>query len=592
MSRGRRVEHFSGLRSASAKSLRVAVGFLGGTAAVLVGVEIALFAAEPPQPWVVYLFPAVAAVYVSAGVLAWDRRPSNRMGAILCWGGLVVLLAGLLNTSVPALAAAGLILAAASIGAVFHALLAFPSGRLNGRLPAALVALGYVITVGLQSPRYLFSHNPPPLNVFELAHRPDLRHAGVLVQNISGGVVLACGALLLAHRVLGASTAQRRVLGPVYLYGIAAILFLELAANVLPPLFGIRPETVFGLQMGALAGVPAAFVVAILRGGFARSGEIEELGVWLGSTGGGRPGLRDALAAALGDSSLELLLWLPERGYVSADGVSVQLPRLGSGRAAVEVELADERVGAISYDAELIADAELVRAGGRVIAIALEGERLTAALLASRESLRESRARIVEAADRERRRIAHDLHDGLQGRLVTLAIRAGRLAEDPDARGVELDLRGMRSELEQASGELRGLVQGVMPALLLERGLYAATEDLVDRLPLPTRLALRAGEPDLPLSQLVESTGYFVVAEALTNAIKHSQARELAVTLARENGTLRIEVADDGVGGATVTAGTGLRGIADRLDVIGGSLQIRSTPGQGTRVLAEVPCAS
>jgi signal transduction histidine kinase len=589
---GSRGARGSGSPSASVRALRAALGSLWVTASVLAGVETALFAAEPSPPWVVYLFPAVAAAYATSGVIAWGRRPSNGMGPVLYLGGLVILLAGLLNTSVPALAAAGLVLAAAPIGAVFHALLAFPSGRLNGRVAAALVALGYVITIALQSPRYLFSRNPPPLDAFELGHRPTVVHAGILVQNISGGVVLACGALLLAHRVLRASTPQRRVLGPVYLYGIAAILFLELAAHVLRPLFGIGPNTVFGLQMAGLAGVPAAFVSGILRGGFARSGELEELGVWLGSTEGGRPGLRDALAATLGDPSLELLFWLPDGGYVSAAGEPVCLPRLGSGRAAVEVELADQRIGAIAYDGGLIADPELVRAGGRVIAIALERERLTAALLASRESLRESRVRIIEAADRERRRIARDLHDGLQGRLVTVAIRTGRLAADPAARTVASELTGLREELEEASGELRDLVQGVMPALLLERGLYAATEDLVDRLPVPTRLALAPGESYVPLPQRIESTGYFVVAEALTNAVKHSQARELGVTVARDDSTLRIEVTDDGVGGASVAGGSGLRGIADRLDVLGGTLHIRSPEGQGTWMLAELPCAS
>ena len=499
------------------------------TAFGLAGVETALFGAEPGQPWVVYLFPAVAVVYATSGVIAWSRRPSNRMGAVLYLGALVVLVAGLLNTSVPALAAAGLVLAAAPIGAVFHALLAFPSGQLKGRAAAPLVALGYLITIALQSPRYLFSRNPPPLNVFELGHRPNFVHAGILVQNLSGAAVLVCGALLLAHRVLRASTPQRRVLGPVYLYGIAVILFLELAAHVLRPLFGLGPNTVFGLQMAGLAGVPAAFVLGILRGGFGRSGELEELGVWLGGTEGGRPGLRDALAATLGDPSLELLFWLPDGGYVTAAGASVCLPRLGSERAAVEVELADQRIGAISYDGSLIVDPELVRAGGRVIAIALERERLTAELLATQESLRESRVRIVEAADSERRRIARDLHDGLQGRLVTAAIRTGRLAANPAARNVARELTGLREELEEAVAELRDLVQGVMPALLLERGLYAATQDLVDRLPVPTRLALPRGDSDVPLPQRIESTGYFVVAEALTNAIKHSQARELSV---------------------------------------------------------------
>jgi signal transduction histidine kinase len=207
--------------------------------------------------------------------------------------------------------------------------------------------------------------------------------------------------------------------------------------------------------------------------------------------------------------------------------------------------------------------------------------------------VRESRARIVEAGDRERRRLARDLHDGLQGRLVTLSITAGRLAADPSAGAVSAEVTQLRKGLDTAADELRALVQGLMPALLVERGLYAATEDLVDRMPLPTRLSLPGAQAATALPEAVESTGYFVVAEALTNAIKHSRARELAVTLARDNGRLRIEVADDGVGGASVAGvGSGLRGIADRLDVVGGLLRIESLPGEGTRLLAEVPCAS
>ena len=369
------------------------------------------------------------------------------------------------------------------------------------------------------------------------------------------------------------------MLGPLYVYGIATILFLEIAVNVLPHLFGIGPLTVFGLQMAALAGVPLAFGLGVLRGGFARSGEIEELGVWLGSADAGRRGPQEALAATLGDHSLEPCSGSANMGTPPPMEGRPKLPRLGSSRAAVEVELAGRRIGAITYDAELIAAPDLVRAAGRVIALALERERLTAELLASRASLRESRDRIVQAGDQERRRIARDLHDGFQGRLVALAIQAGRIGTDPAARAVQPQLTELRTELQRATDELRALVQGVMPALLLERGLYAATEDLVDRMPLPTTLELDGTTASAPLPQTVESTSYFVVAEALTNAIKHSQARELAVTLARDDGTLRIEVADDGVGGATAESGYGLRGIADRLDVLGGRFA-RRKPGR------------
>ena len=460
---------------------------------------------------------------------------------------------------------------------ILHILLAFPSGRLEHPLPRVLVGAGYVITIVLEAPRYLFASGP---GVLDVAHRHGLAHIGVVIQNSAGAVVLVLSALVLALRLRAATAPQRRVLGLLYGYGIFAILFLELAANVLPPLFGFGPITVFVLQISAAAGIPIAFTVGVLSGRFARTAEIEELGVWLGSDEVGRPLLRDALARALADESLELLFYsLDEDRYVDAWGRPGELPEAGSGRASVEIDLAGQRIGAIAYDALLIGDPGLVRAAGRVIALALERERLTAELLASRDALRESRARIVDAADRERRRIARDLHDGLQAQLVMLAMKADRIASAPDAPSVAYDAAEVRAGLETASESLRGLVQGVMPALLIERGLYAATEDLVDRMPLPTQLQLPSAGDALP--ERVVSTGYFVVAEALTNAVKHSKARELVVRLARSAGALKIEVRDDGVGGARLGGGSGLRGIADRLDVLGGRLVVESPPATG-----------
>jgi signal transduction histidine kinase len=129
-----------------------------------------------------------------------------------------------------------------------------------------------------------------------------------------------------------------------------------------------------------------------------------------------------------------------------------------------------------------------------------------------------------------------------------------------------------------------------MPALLIERGLYAATEDLVDRMPVPTRLQVTCPEQALP--EGVQRTGYFVVAEALTNAVKHSHARELEVKLVRDNGQLSIEVRDNGIGGACSGRGTGLSSIADRIDVLGGQLHVHSPAGHGTLVQAQLPCGS
>ena len=180
----------TGSRSASAQSLRLALGSLWCSAIALAAIEGVLFGAVPGQPLVVALFLVVAAIYVSTGVLAWARRPSNRMGALLCLSAFIVLAAGLQNTTPPVLIAVGLILGVAPIAAVFHTLLAFPSGRVARGLPLALVILGYVVTIVLQSPRYLFSHSPPPLNVLEIAHRPGLLHAGILINRWCGVAVL------------------------------------------------------------------------------------------------------------------------------------------------------------------------------------------------------------------------------------------------------------------------------------------------------------------------------------------------------------------------------------------------------------------
>ena len=235
-------------------------------------------------------------------------------------------------------------------------------------------------------------------------------------------------------------------------------------------------------------------------------------------------------------------------------------------------------------------DPELVRSAGRVAAIAIDNERLTAELIANQVALRLSRARIVEAGDRERRRIAQNLHDGIQVELVLLAIGAQELRHAGSAADLDVAATQLRNGIDDAANHLRELVHAVMPAGLIERGLTAAVEDLVDRMPLPTNLVVIDVEE--PLSPTVGSTAYFVVAEALANAVKHAGATTLSVRLERTGSQLLIEVADDGVGGAAPGAGTGLRGLLDRVDVLGGQLAINSPPGHGTHLVAELPCGS
>ncbi|HYC82820.1 MAG TPA: histidine kinase, partial [Solirubrobacterales bacterium] len=564
-------------------SLRPAIALIGALGAVAAGVEVALLIESGFEPaWFLPAFPLTGAVYLAAGLLAWQRRPSNRIGLLIVAAGFIWLGAGLADTAVPALTATGLILATVPLAIVVHLLLAFPSGRLRGETSTIAVAGGYLVCTLLQAPVYLFNQGPSgPTTVLQIADRHDLGVIGFWVQTLAGTAVVVATAVILLSRLRRAEQGRRRVLAPLYLYGIFALLFVPVSANVVRNWFPEEALTLAVAQLAVLAVVPLAFVAAVLRGGFARTGELEELGAWLAAEEG-RPPLQAALREALGDPSLGLLFWVADPpGYVDGDGATVVPALEDPERTLVEVANGGQRVGAIVYDATVVADRQLVVDAARVIALALDHDRLTAELLASREGLRESRARLVAATDSERRRIARDLHDGLQTRLVLLALLAGRARED------ETLIAELGSGLQQAIAELRELVQGVVPAALTERGLYAAAEELSDRMPIP--VVLDFDSPREPLPSGVETAGYFVVSEALSNTVKHARAEELRLSIGRRNGHLRIEIADDGVGGARAGGG-GLSGLADRLDAFEGRLFVDSPPGRGTRIVAELPC--
>ncbi len=225
----------------------------------------------------------------------------------------------------------------------------------------------------------------------------------------------------------------------------------------------------------------------------------------------------------------------------------------------------------------------------RTAGLALENVRLDAALQARVEELRASRARIVEASDTARRRLERDLHDGAQQRLVALALdlklARGKLESDPAAAARLLD--ASIQELAGATRELRELARGIHPAVLTDRGLGAALEAIASRAPIPVEVA---PVPEMRLPGPVESAAYFGVAEALTNVSKYADASHAEVTVSRSNGRVVVEVRDDGVGGADPSAGSGLRGLADRVAALDGQLDVESPPGEGTVVRAEVPC--
>jgi PAS domain S-box-containing protein len=260
---------------------------------------------------------------------------------------------------------------------------------------------------------------------------------------------------------------------------------------------------------------------------------------------------------------------------------------------AVEHRLADTSGGVrwIEGRCEVwMSEGEVVRMVGTCQDIT-ERKQYEQALRDSLAEVRASRVRSVEAADAERRRVERDLHDGAQQRLVTLtmALRVAkvRLGSDADP-GVLAVLDEFASELQRVLAELRDLARGIHPAVLTEQGLARALESLVLRSPVPAEI--RAC-PESRLASAVEIGAYYVVAEALTNAIKHANASAVAISVTERDRSVVVEVSDDGVGGAMLGAGTGLRGLYDRVASLDGRLSVDSPPGCGTVLTAELPCA-
>jgi signal transduction histidine kinase len=296
--------------------------------------------------------------------------------------------------------------------------------------------------------------------------------------------------------------------------------------------------------------------------------------------------VRAALARVIGDPSLELALWLPDQHrYIDEQGSPMHPENQPVGRAVTLVGPEPQPLAALIHDPSLTGQRPLLEAAGAAARLALENARLRAELRAQLIELKASRARIVLAGDEQRRRVERDLHDGAQQRLLALGLALQLLT---DNRGDPQLLAEAQSELQAALHELRSLARGIHPAVLSDRGLPAAIASLIDRAQIP----IAADVTDARYPQPVESAAYFVVSEALANITKHAQAHSASVVVAPRNGTLTIEISDDGKGGAQPASGSGLQGLADRVGALDGSFTIETGSSMGTTIRAEIPCAS
>jgi signal transduction histidine kinase len=369
-------------------------------------------------------------------------------------------------------------------------------------------------------------------------------------------------------------------------FGLALVMIAVLllaGAFELPAFEAIRRATFVVVGIA-----PVAFLIGLLDARLARS-SVSDLVVELDADPN-PPELRDALARALGDPSLTLVYWLPEfESWADLDGRPLALPEQGGARATTLIDRDGQHLAALLHNPSLGDEPELLEAVAAAAAIALENGRLHVELRARVEELKGSRQRVIEAGQHERRRLERNLHDGAQQRLIALSLALGllgeRLGSDPEARS---RLERARGEIALSLEELRDVARGIHPAVVSGHGLAVGLESLAARAPVPVRLTV---ELDGRLDERIEVAAYYVACESLTNIGKHARASSATVAVSRANGELVVEVVDDGVGGADSERGTGLRGLADRVEALGGRLRVWTPRGGGTRVRAEIPCA-
>src|SRR6266567_3032858 len=495
-------------------------------AGAVVGIagEWRLYGWADPGDWVPDLL--TGWTLIACGLAGWSRRPQSRSGALLAAAGFAWFAPNFAATEPTALAWLSAHALYLYRGPLVQLVLTFPRGRPVRHLDRAAVAAGYAAAI------------ITPVWADETAT-----------------IVLAC--LLVAVAVRGyvcAAGCERR---------------MRLAA--------------LHAYQAALCGLSLGLLVGLLRGSWERA-EVADLVVELGATRSGT--LRDELARALGDPSLQVGYWVPQpAGFVDSDGRPVRVPDPGSGRSMTMVERDGQPLAVLVHDPAVLGDPGLVEAVSSAARLAAANARLQAEVRARLAEIGASRRRILEAGDEERGRLERRLREGALRRLGEVA-ETLRQARRPDAAGNAAErLARAEIQLTQTQQELRRLARGIHPRELSERGLAAALASLARDVPLPVKLAVSApGDPPA-----AAACAYFVCSEALANVAKYAAASKVAVSVRSDPGAITVEIEDDGAGGADPGRGTGLRGLADRIETLGGTLTVDSPPGRGTRLVAVIP---
>ncbi len=512
------------------------------------------FGWDDPRHWIPDL--AVGWTFIGSGLIASRRRPESRTGPLMAATGFTWFVWNFAQLGVPAVAWVAAHLVYLHRGPLVQLVLAYPSGRPGSRLVRGAVAVGYAAAV---------------ITPIWRSEAATILLAGLLVAVCARDYVRAVGGARRA-RLIGLQAAA----------GLSLVLAGTAAARLLLPPEEVSGPTllVYGVALCVLAG---GLLAGLLVAPWQRAA-VADLVVELGEARSGT--LRGELSRALGDPSLEIGYWLSDRAvFVDAEGRVLSVPDAGSGRSVTMVEREGQPVAALVHDPTVLEDPGLLEAVTSAAQLAAANARLRAEVQARVVELAASRRRILAARDEERRRLERRLHDGAEARLEELAatLRRGQRSTTDQRTREQLDQA--EDQLTRTLEELRRLGHGLHPRVLSEHGLADALAALAKDLPLPVDLNVASTR----LPQRVAVAAYFVCAEALANITKHAAAAHVAVAVTVGDGRVRVEIADDGVGGADPAHGSGLRGLADRVETLGGTLQVKSVPGRGTRLAAEIP---
>jgi signal transduction histidine kinase len=483
-----------------------------------------------------------------AGLLAWVRAPSSRTGPLLIVVAAAWSLASLQRTSIELLDDIAGLLGLVYAAVLAHTILAFPTGRLPGTVMAVLVVATYAASLV-----------PLP--------------TGAILVGATLAIGLALGSMVSRPgSILGRPAAASGLLFAAALVFGTVVPWLSTGGSALD----MRPAIEIALAIVAIT------LSAVLVNTSDRRLHVTDLVVELGPEAGGN--LARQLAAAVGDRTLEVGYWLADQGrYVDATGREVVIPAPGSGRGMTLINRAGRPVALLTHDPATSADPGVRSAIARAAELSAANARLQAGVRTQLVEVDASRRRLLDAVDEERRELRTRLSDDLGPRLASLEAALAEAGPGLDGDDGALDAIG---QLRETRREVVELADGLRPRALDERGLAGALDDLARRSPLPVEVEIDTVVDSSPASQ---TAVYFVCSEALANAAKHADASSIAVRLRRVNEDLVLEIEDDGIGGADARRGSGLQGLRDRVEALGGSLAIASDPGQGTRLVASVP---